>query len=45
MKNSAWSDWNFSEAAGQLGKMVEHPNQSQPNQVHEQMDTLYIVTA
>ena len=28
MKNSAWSDWNFSEASGQLGKMVEHPNQS-----------------
>ena len=28
---TAWADGNFSEVAGQLGKMVEHRNQSQPN--------------
>ena len=31
LPNSAWADWNLAEAAVQLGKMVEHPNQSQPN--------------
>ena len=31
MPNSAWADGNSAEAAGQLGKKVEHPNQSQPN--------------
>jgi len=25
------SAWNLTEAAVELGKMVEHPNQSQPN--------------
>ena len=29
--NSAWADGNLAEAAGQMGKMVEHPNQNQPN--------------
>ena len=29
--DSAWADGNLAEAAGQLGKMVEHRNQSQPN--------------
>ena len=28
---SAWAEGNLAEAALQLGKMVEHPNQSQPN--------------
>ena len=28
---SAWPDGNLAEAAEQLAKMVEHPNQSQPN--------------
>ena len=28
LPNSAWADWNV---AVQLGKMVEHPNHSQPN--------------
>ena len=27
----------MAEATGQVGNMVEHPNQSQTNQVHEQM--------
>ena len=31
LPNSAWADGNLAEAAGQLGKMVEHRNQSQPN--------------
>ena len=31
LPNSAWADWNLAEVAVQLGKMVEHPNQSQPN--------------
>ena len=31
LPNSAWSDWNLAEVAVQLGKMVAHPNQSQPN--------------
>ena len=31
LPNFAWADWNLAEVAGQLGKMVEHPNQSQPN--------------
>ena len=31
LPNSAWADWNFAEVAVQLGKMLEHPNQSQPN--------------
>ena len=31
MPNSARADGNLAEAAGQLGKMVEHRNQSQPN--------------
>ena len=29
--NSARADGNLAEAAGQLGKMMEHSNQSQPN--------------
>ena len=39
LPNSAWAHWNLTEAAGQLGNMVENLNQSQPNptQVHEQM--------
>ena len=32
--DSAWADPNLAEVARHLGKMVEHPNQSQPNQVH-----------
>ena len=35
---SAWADGNFAEAAGQLVKMVEHPNQSQPNLVGPRAD-------
>ena len=31
LPDSAWADGNLAEAAGQLGKMVEHRNQSQPN--------------
>ena len=31
LPDSAWADGKLAEAAGQLGKMVEHPNQSQPN--------------
>ena len=31
LPNSAWADGNLAEAAGQMGKKVEHPNQSQPN--------------
>ena len=33
LSDSAWADGNLAEAAaaGQLGKMVEHRNQSQPN--------------
>ena len=31
LPNSAWADGNLAELAGQQGKMVEHPNQSQPN--------------
>ena len=31
LPNSAWADWNLAEVAVQLGKMVEHPSQSQPN--------------
>ena len=31
LPDSAWADGNLAEAAGQLGKMVEHKNQSQPN--------------
>ena len=27
----SFDDWNLEEMAEQLGKMVEHPNQSQPN--------------
>ena len=36
--NSAWAGGNLAEE--QLGKMVKHPNQSQPNptQVHEHMN-------
>ena len=29
--STAWDDGNLAEAAGQLGKMVEHRNHSQPN--------------
>ena len=29
--STAWADGNLAEVAGQPGKMVEHPNQSQPN--------------
>ena len=28
---SSWAEGNLTESAGQLGKMVEHPNQSQLN--------------
>ena len=31
LPNSAWADWNLAEVAVQLGKTVEHPNQSQLN--------------
>ena len=31
LPDSAWADGNLTEEAGQLGKMVEHRNQSQPN--------------
>ena len=31
LPDSAWADGNYAEAAGQLGKMVEHRKQSQPN--------------
>ena len=31
LPNSASADWDLAEVAVQLGKMVEHPNQSQPN--------------
>ena len=31
LSDSAWVDGNLAEAAGQLGKKVEHRNQSQPN--------------
>ena len=31
LPNSAWADGNLAEETGQLGKMVEHPNPSQPN--------------
>ena len=29
--HSSWTDRNLAEAAGHLGKVVEQPNQSQPN--------------
>ena len=32
LPDSAWVDGNLVEVARQRGKMVEHPNQSQPNQ-------------
>ena len=35
-----WADGNLAEAARQLGKMVDQPNQSQPN---PGLDTLYSV--
>ena len=31
LPNFSWADWNLAEVAVQLGKMVEHSNQSQPN--------------
>ena len=31
LPNSDWADGNLAEAAVQLGKMVEHLNESQPN--------------
>ena len=31
LPDSAWADGNLAEVAGQLGKMLEHRNQSQPN--------------
>ena len=31
LPNSAWGDGNLAEVAGQLVKIVEHPNQSDPN--------------
>ena len=31
LPDSAWGDGNLAEEAGQLGMMVEHRNQSQPN--------------
>ena len=31
LPDSAWADGNLAEVAGQLGKMVEHRNLSQPN--------------
>ena len=31
LPHSAWEDCNLAELAGQLGNMVEHPNQSQAN--------------
>ena len=31
LPHSAWADWNLPELTGQVGIMVEHPTQSQPN--------------
>ena len=31
LPDPAWADGNFAGQAGQVGKMVEHRNQSQPN--------------
>ena len=31
LRDSAWANGNLAEVAMQLGKMVEHPNKSQPN--------------
>ena len=31
LPNSTCADWNLAEVVVQLGKKVEHPNQSQPN--------------
>ena len=31
LPESAWTDGNLAEAAGQLGKLVENRNQSPPN--------------
>ena len=31
LPNSAWAVGNFADLAWQMGKMVEHPTQSQPN--------------
>ena len=33
LPGSAWADRNLPELSGQLGKMVEHPNQSRPNPI------------
>ena len=33
LPDSAWADGNMAEAAGQLGKMGEHSNESKPNPV------------
>ena len=44
MPDSAWADGNLVEVAGQLGKMVEHRNQRQPNQgLKLTWDTLYLL--
>ena len=44
LANSAWTDGNLAEAAGQLGKMAGLPNQSQPNPARytSRWDTLYL---
>ena len=34
---SVWADGNLAEEAGNLGKRMEHPNQSQTNPGHEHM--------
>ena len=31
LPGSAWADGSLAELAGQLGNLMEHPNQSQPN--------------
>ena len=43
LPNSDRADGNLTEAARQIGKMVEHPNQIQPNPgPREDGDTLWI---
>ena len=43
LPDSAWADGNLAEAAGQLGKMVEHPNQVQPNSGPQADGTPYTI--
>ena len=43
LPDSTWADGNLSEAAGQLGKMVEHRNQSQPIPCLSSLGTPYLL--